>query len=294
MKRIILLVSIFCMLFTTNIFALEWKALHDKSSDLKLSEALAAVSANPNSLSDLYVLGLVYFNLHQDKKAEEVFNKIIAIDPSIIEAKWGVAEALRRQHNLKEAEAILNNVIRDSPEFSPAYISLAYVKYLQMDFEQAVRLALKVIEQGRENVDLDNYTLSYTLYAGSKGMIAHYGGPFSKLVNGTAVLPNLRKAEKLKANLPGVLFGLGSFYLIAPPFVGGDVDSAEKYLRKAIEVDPLFADAYVRLAQYYSIKGDKAKFEEYLSKALRIDPKNELALDFKSGECKFVCVAGKD
>ncbi len=157
-----------------------------------------------------------------------------------------------------------------------------------------MRLTLKVIQQGRDKVDLSNYARAYSVYAGAKGMIAHYGGPVSKAINGLAVKSNLDKAAKLQPDAAGVLFGLGSYYLLAPALAGGDKTKAEIYFKKAIAADPLFADVYVRLAQLYKIKGDKEKYNLYLAKALEIDPGNELAIDTKSRSCKFICTGGKD
>jgi tetratricopeptide (TPR) repeat protein len=274
-------------------YAFDWKDLHEKADKTNLQEALTHTQNTPGSIEGLYVLGLVYLNMHRDKEAREVFERIIALDGKNIAAQWGRAEVLRRQHKVKESEEILNNLIKANPEFSPAYISLAYIKYIQMDFEKSVQLAHKVIDQGRENVDLSNYVRSYAMMAGAKGMIAHYGGPLSKAINGTSVMPNLRKAEKLQPDSPGVLFGLGSFYLLAPVIAGGDIDRAKTYFEKVIQIDPQFSDAYVRLAQLYKVRGDKEKYNFYLNKALEIDPQSELAQDIKIGTCKFICI-GKD
>jgi len=84
---------------------------------------------------------------------------------------------------------------------------------------------------------------------------------------------------------------LGSYYLLAPKAVGQNTKLAEAYLSESISRDPLFADAYVRLAQVYAIKGEVQKRNQYLNKALEIDPQNELALDTKSGRCKFICAS---
>jgi len=237
---------------------------------------------------------LAYFAKHKDSEAAEVFNKIILLDPKTNEARWGIAEALRREHKIEKSEKILNEIIKADPDFSPAYITLAYVKYTQMDFEQSVRLALKVIRQGRENVDLSNYTRAYLLLAGAKGMIASQGGLLSKAINGTAVLPNLKKAEALQPDSQMVMFGLGSFYFLAPAIAGGNINKARDYLEKAIKVDPLFADAYVRLAQVYKVLGDNEKYGKNLRIARQIDPENALLKDFEKGQCKFNCVTVKE
>jgi tetratricopeptide (TPR) repeat protein len=239
-----------------------------------------------------YVLGLVYLNEHKDKEAKEVFQKILVSSPDIFEARWGLAEVLRRQHQLEPSKIILDEIIKSNSDFSPAYITLAYVLYIQLDFNGAVRTVLKVMNQDKDKVDLSNYVRAYLLYGGAKGAIAHFGGPFSKVINGTAVFSNLKKAEKLQPESAAVKYGLGSFYLLAPGFVGGNLLLAEEYLKKSVELDPLFANAYVRLAEVYGAKGDKGKFELYLAKAFEIDPGCELAREVKNNTCKYVCYEG--
>ncbi|MCK9604242.1 MAG: tetratricopeptide repeat protein [Candidatus Omnitrophica bacterium] len=271
-------------------FALDWKRLHEEADRKNLPEALLAAEKHPGSIAELYMLGLVYLNLHKDKEAEDIFNRIIKSGPATVEARWGLAESLRRQHQPEKSEIILKEVMRLDPGFSPAYISMAYLKYINMDFNGTVRLALKVIQQGRGDVDLSNYVRAYTLYAGAKGMIAHYGGPVSKVINGMAILRNLKKAEELQPDSTAVNFGLGTFYLLAPPLAGGNLDKAEEYLKKAVTLDPLFVDACIRLAQIYKIKGDDKQYDYYIEKASEIDPKNVLLIDTLSGKCKFICV----
>jgi tetratricopeptide (TPR) repeat protein len=292
MKRISLFLSVFLFFQVRTGYCLEWKQLHEEADKINLPSALDFLKEKPNSPDVLYLLGLVYLNLHKDQEAEEVFNKIIKLRPETIEARWGEAEVMRRKHNLEKSEAVLNEVIQANPAFSPAYISLAYIKYTQMDFKQSVSLAYKVIRQEIPNVDLSNYTRAYLLVGGGRGMLAHYGGPISKIANGTAVLPNLKKAESLQPDSPGVLFGLGSFYFLAPGLAGGNKGKALVYLERAVAEDPLFADAYVRLAQFYKDKGDTVKYRMYLEKAAEIDPQNTLLLDTKNNECKFVCASG--
>jgi len=284
------------ILFTylTALYPMDWKVLHNKADTLTLSAAQDAVSGNRGILEDQYVLGLVYLNLHKDQAAYQVFAALLNNYPDMVELKWGLAESCRRLHNTDKAESLLNEAIKQDAAFAPALISLAYIKYFKMDFTGSVRLASKVIQQGPDKVDLSNYARAYAMYAGSKGMLAHYGGLFSKAIDGLAVKTNLDKAQKLQPDSPAVLFGLGSYYLLAPVIAGGNKNKAEEYLNKALEVDPFFADVYVRLAQLAKIRGEKEKYNSYMSKALELDPGNELALDTTSGRCKFICTGGKE
>jgi len=268
--------------------------LHSKADVLTLSAAQDAVSGNQGLLEDQYVLGLVYLNLHQDQAAYKIFSALLDKYPDMAELKWGLAESLRRLHNTDKAESLLNEAIKQDAGFGPALISLAYIKYFKMDFTGSLRLASRVIRQGLDKTDPSNYARAYAMYAGAKGMLAHYGGIFSKAIDGLAVKTNLDKAQKLKPDSPAVLFGLGSYYLLAPVIAGGNKNKAEEYLNKALEVDPYFADVYVRLAQLAKIRGEKEKYNSYMSKALELDPGNELALDTTSGRCKFICTGGEE
>ncbi len=293
MKKVFLLILI---LFACSsvLYPMDWKSLHNKADSVSLSVAQDNVAKNPDFLDNQYVLGLVYLNLHQDHAAYQIFTTLLNNNPGKIELKWGLAESARRLHDSKKAESLLNEVIKQDSHFAPALISLAYIEYFKMDFKASVQLATKVIQQGQDNVDLSNYARAYAMYAGSKGMLAHYGGIISKAIDGLAVKTNLDKAEKLQPNSPAVLFGIGSYYLLAPAIAGGNKSKAEDYLNKALKVDPFFADVYVRLAQLAKIKGEKEKYGTYLNKALEIDPGNELALDTKSGRCKFICTGGEE
>jgi len=277
--------------YTTICFAIDWRTLHEKADVTEEATALDMVAANPQKVEALYLLALIYMNHYKINQSLQVFNRLLEISPGNVEAEWGIAEIYRRQRKTEESTATLEEIIKNHPDFAPAKISLAYLKFIQRDFNRAVQLADDVIQHGQQQVDLGNYVRAYTLHAGAKGMIAYYGGPVSKIVNGTFVHSTLKHAEKLDPQAPEVLFGLGSYYLLTPPFLGRDLTMAEKYLRQAVERDPQFPDVYVRLAQVYQLKGNQEKYHEFLSKSLALDPQSELALDIKNGTCKFVCVA---
>lgn len=267
---------------------LDWKKLHEQADKLNISDALKA--AKNDSVESLYVLGLVFLNTHQNQKAEEAFNKLLKKDPEFFQARWGLAEVFRRDGKPHESIKILDEVLKQNKNFSPALITLAYIKYTSTDFKGALSLAEKVINQGRTQADISNLARAYLIEAGGRGMLAYNGGPLAKVFNGTKVFSNLKKAQRLRPGSVEVLFGFGSFYFLAPRIAGGDASKAEDCFKKVIKADPLFADAYVRLAQVYQIQGKKKEAESYLKKALSINPGNYLANDAMSKKCKFACV----
>ncbi|UCD15393.1 MAG: hypothetical protein JSV34_06680 [Candidatus Omnitrophota bacterium] len=288
-KKIVLLSIMFVMGTVNYIYALDYKRLHQEADDRNLAEAELAVERMPQSLEDLYILGLVYLNKHKDEEAKEVFEEIEKLNPEITQVKWAIAEVLRRQHKLKKSEKILRETLKSLPDFAPVYISYAYIKYNQFNYLQALNFANVVIKKGLGTADLTSYVRAHLIVGGAKGMLAHYGGPLAKIRHGLGAFSYLEKAERLKPDFAEVNFGIGAFYLLAPAVIGGDLDKSLEYLEKAVNRDPLLADAYVRLAQVHKRKGNNEAYQRYLNKALAIDPANELAVDIKSRKCNFIC-----
>ncbi|MFH1691204.1 MAG: tetratricopeptide repeat protein [Candidatus Omnitrophota bacterium] len=276
--RLVCLFLFFFFVWVFCAYALDWRQLHDKADQMTLSEAQDALNRAPDSLDEMYTLALVYLNHYDVLQAKQMFEQMRKADPDSLEAQWGIAEVLRREHKIKEGRPILEKVIQKDPSYAPAYVTLGYMSFETKEYYESIRLAKKVLKMGQKNVDLANYVRAYLIIGGANGMIADQGWVFSKLFRGTKVLPYLRKAQRLQPDSAGVLFGLGSFYLLAPRFAGGNKKKALEYLHKAIEVDPHFVDAYARLAQAYKIEGDDKKAREFLAKALKIDGQNELAL----------------
>ena len=96
-------------------------------------------------------------------------------------------------------------------------------------------------------------------------------------------------AQKLAPDNVAVHFGFGSYYLLRAKGHGQDLKKSEAYFKRALKIDPLFADGYVRLSQVYSAKENLKKAKEFLDKALLLDPGNLLAADIINNERKFIC-----
>lgn len=291
MSRVLVLaVCAWCMVSGGPLFgaSLDWRSLDEYANTIDLTRAVQEMQAEPESLEKMYVAGLVCFDEFKPSEARLYFERMQQFDPGNIYAAWGLAECLRREYRLLAAEYQVKDVLARDPAFFPAYVTLAYVQYLRRDFDRAEETVAVVLE----NHDKVNKTLlvrAHCLYAGIKGMIAHFGGPFSKSVNGAAVLRHLSIARKLQPESPMVVFGYGSYYLLVPPILGRDPDKALLYFNEVITKWPRFADAYVRMAQAYRLKGMEEQYREYLGKALELEPDNIVARDIADGTCGFIC-----
>ncbi|HQJ15612.1 MAG TPA: hypothetical protein PLJ26_03930 [Candidatus Omnitrophota bacterium] len=290
MKRVtscmILCAALLC---NCRCLALDWKALHEQADRTDLRTALMRVDKDPRSVPDLYLLGLVYLETYQPDKAGEVFGRLLSVDPQSVEGIWGKAEVMRRDHRYDQAEDLLVGIIEIDPDFCPAYLSLAYIRFAQARFEDSANYALTVVRKNSRDVDTSTYARAHLIYAGAKGMISYFGGPMSHFINGIIVMPTLREAQEMKPDSPEVLFGFGCYYLLAPRGMGKNIRLAQYYLERLVEDEPLFPDGFARLAQVYKIQGDQKRYEQMLNTALELDPRCELALDIKNGWCRFIC-----
>ena len=68
-KTLALVLAIFLMHQTIPCYALDWKGLHEEADKKEFSEAFSLAQENPQSVDDLYILGLIYLNLHKDVSA---------------------------------------------------------------------------------------------------------------------------------------------------------------------------------------------------------------------------------
>ena len=128
-------------------YGLDWKRIHEEADRKGLADAWYKMERGLSSAEDAYLTALILLNQRKDQEAQKIFQDMLKKNPNGKEAKWGLAETLRRQNKLEESEKILEGLIQSSPAFSPAYISLAYIKYTKLDFRSTVDLASKVIAQ---------------------------------------------------------------------------------------------------------------------------------------------------
>lgn len=276
-KSLILAICIF-LACSQSVYAMDWKELHDRSMIVSSAEARKLEEKDAGSEESMYLLGLTLLKEYRVDDAWKVFERMEQKEPDLTEAQWGKAEVLRRRHRLDEAQKMFEDIIRRDPSYAPAYVSLGYMLFDKKQYSRSINLAVKVLRMGRKGVDLQNYTRAYLIIGGAKAILADEGGLFSKVIQGPQVLGYFKKAQRLQPDSAEVLFGLGSFYSLAPSVAGGDIAKGISYLERSIKKDPGFSDPYARLAQVWLKQNDMAKYRYYLEKARALDPQSALVL----------------
>lgn len=227
------------------------------------------------SLNNAFVL----LKNRKDKDALAIFERILLTQPDNLDALWGKAEVLRRSRDYQESENLLNKILSKNPKHISSLISLAYIRYKDDRLNEARQLINQVL--ATNSLDRENQALAYMMLGSINSRRSVKGWVFSKIIYGTQIKGYFLKAKELAPGLPEVHLGLGTFYLLAPAIVGGNLDKALEELELAIKIAPDFATANARLAWAYKKKGDLVKYNSYLRRAKELDPKNEVLKELK-------------
>lgn len=222
---------------------------------------------------------LKYIKLRKDSLALIEIEKILSVQPNDISALWGKAEVLRRNYKLKEAEELLNKVLSKCVDHAPSLISLSYIRYHSNCFDEALKLLRQVLNQ--PNLSREDKALVYMLMGSINAKRASQAGFFCKIAYGTRIRGYFEKAKIIAPELSEVHLGLGSFYLLAPKIVGGNLDKAIEELEYAVKLTPDFATPHARLAQAYKRQGNLEKYNFYIKRAKELDPQNEVLKEIK-------------
>jgi tetratricopeptide (TPR) repeat protein len=215
----------------------------------------------------------------KDKDALDIFEKILISQPGNLDALWGKAEVLRRSRDYKQAETILNEILKKKPKHQPSLVSLAHLRYKEGKLNEALSLISLVLNN--DDPDKDNAALAYIILGAINSSRAEKGGILDKIRYGVKIKRHFLKAKELVPDLPEARLALGTFYLLAPAVIGGNLDEAIKELEFTVKIAPDFATADARLAQAYKKKGDLGKYNLYIQRAKKLDPENEVLKEIK-------------
>jgi tetratricopeptide (TPR) repeat protein len=211
-----------------------------------------AVAIQPDYFNAHNDLGVAYLKTNQVDQAVEAFRRAIKINDKVYLPQLNLGIILNRQRKYAEAAELLGKLQRKHPDITaihaPLIEALIEAK-LWREAEAELRLAPAI--QGFDPVDLKT----------KLGVVLIRQEKYAEAV---AVL---REAVGLNPDSPLACFNLG-----AALHQTGELDDAEKYLRRAYELRPTrMAGAQLVLGQVYHQKKDYPKaieaFEIYLRDA---------------------------
>jgi tetratricopeptide (TPR) repeat protein len=249
------------------------------------------ISADPKDMESQFALGLVYLQLDREEQAEDIFKKLLEQPEWRYQASFYLGKIEEKRDHSKKALVWFDKVT-DGPFVFDASISAISLLAKDKQFDEAnSRLSLLQAKFPQQKLRL--LLVQAELYSQQK----QYDKAFKLLTDALVELPDqkellytralmaerVNKPEIVEADLKKILAmdpdnvealnALGYTLLNNP----GRYAEAEKYLQRALRLEP---DAAVIIDSYGWLQfklGNKEKALEYLQKAYEKQQENEIA-----------------
>lgn len=240
---------------------------HLAVGDLSRAAAVYAdmIAAHPGIPALRAKLAEIYLRDGQNEKAARELEAIASADPTNPQTHFFLGALALEQKQMEKAVEAFERAILLNPDLEPAYYELA-VAQLNLGRPQESWASL---EKARSR-----FKLSFVLEFYS-GIVQ------SALKNYPAAIAHLVSAELLaKAAEPARLTHRFYFQLGATHERAGDYDEAARHFRKAIEMDPDFAEALNYLGYMWVDNGQNLEEAKHLiERAVKLEPENAAFLD---------------
>jgi tetratricopeptide (TPR) repeat protein len=207
-------------------------------------EFLAELELNPNEAKAYNNLSAIYQQQRLYEKAEEMAEKAIRLGGYSANAYMNLAMSYWKEGRIHDAKQTVAQGLTEVRPFPEGELLLGEIYLTEGQYDSAVERFENIIHPPISERDV-----AYDLE-----ILASKGDPH-----------RLDKAGlQAKAH-----FNLGTVY------VGrGEINSAEIYLKRAISLQPDFAEAYTNLGLLYDHTGRGAEGLPWLKKAVSLDPQN--------------------
>ncbi|MBK5272021.1 MAG: tetratricopeptide repeat protein [Bacteroidia bacterium] len=205
--------------------------------------------------------GINHLYADRFKSAIAVFEKLIATNPNNIEAIYWLGQTYFDDDNNAAARQLYEKTLQSNGNAPLILVGLGHADLLDKktsDARQRFEAAL-VASRGRKGDD------PAILYAIGRANVDAKAGDIAYAIEKLEAA-----AEKDKKN-PEVFLQLGNAYRKARPGEGGGL--AYTNYKKALELDPNFAVASLRLARLFQSQRNWELVLQYLNDAVREDPK---------------------
>lgn len=275
----------------------EWQAYQDRQlKGSTLAQLEAFVAANPKHANAKYYLGMAYVREGQLEKAPKLFRDALLLDPVRVDIFNDLGATYLVQRRYYESLVALQAALKTRPDYAPAWANLGRL-HLAMDMAYTAAGELKKsneLKPGDVEVlcDLGEAYLRTLNYRGCEaayreaierkpdhvrayvgmGLVLQEKGMYDD------ALQFLSKAEKLDPEDPSVLATLGQIHLKKGTTTGA-WDTADSYLRRAVEKDPTLGDAWVGLGNILLMRGKPKEALEPLTRAIQVSPGHMAALN---------------
>lgn len=238
-----------------------------------------------------YFLGLSQYNKGELEQARSQFNKILAYDPSMVQARLMLGVIFLTQKRPDDAITEISKVLQNDGNNALAYNMLGSAYMAKGMYEEAMKELSSAILVDPTLIDAHLKKGAFDIATGNQK------GAESELKTAVKVSPDLlntrlilasyyvkhkdysKAIATLKQGVTGKKTDAPLYNYIAIALFSEKKEvEAISFFEKAKETNPDYFAPYFNLAAYYSIRGDHEKELKEYNEVLKKDPKNVSAL----------------
>ena len=230
---------------------LEKIALHSENIEKAKEYLFKLINKYPDSYTGHKTLAEVYEKEEKYSVAVDEYIRATEINNKDIKINYNVARLLNKDERADEAIIVLQDILKNKPEYYDATNLLGEIFYTQERYKEAINVYMNALRYNPGNYDLYyNLGMTYTMVNDFQRAKEFY-----------------QKAAEINSLLYSAKLSLGQIDLIA-----GDLDEAEKYFKESTKGEDVEAGSYYYLSQIAILKGDKEKAINYMNIAVELDP----------------------
>ena len=238
-------------LTTKETFALAVK--NHKKNNLKVAENLynKILEIDPNHIETIFSLGSLSAQTRKFDKAKQLLQKAIQINPNYANSHFNLGIVFKELGEYQKAINCYQKAIQLNPNYVDAYLNLGVIFKNLKKHQNAINCYQKAIQLNPSCIDA----------------YLNLGVLFENLKEHQKAISYYKKAIEIKPNYVKAYYNLGIIF--------NELEEREKaisYYKKAIEIQPDFAEAYNTLGNVSENLGEHQKAISYYKKAIAIQP----------------------
>jgi len=237
----------------------QFEMKHYAAAEKTLLRAVAT-SSEPQEI--FFLVGNLYLKLGEHSKALSYYKKLLGQQQWLAKdlrahLNFNTALAYYSCNNVKLAEVHFRATLRIDPSFPKINESLGELLLQRGAYVETIQCL-------KQAIAVEPYS-----------WIAHYllGTAYAKIYDWRKAHDEFVTAIDMDPNEPKAWHMCGEVLLSLQR-----LDEAERYLRKALELNPLMTDAVADFGFLFLKRGDLQRAREYFERALELEPQNSKAL----------------
>lgn len=201
-------------------------------------------------------LAQLYFAQEDEQASEEVYRKLLAVNPDHIWAILGLARIAARRGDYEEARLGLGRLAQLGVKQDAIALEAAAVESAAGDLEKAKKL---LVESLKSRPDDARVLMSLALVASQTGDTKKADEAILKL-------------EGMNNLQPAIRFAMAQLAMSRR-----DPGKAKRNLEDVLRMQPTHVGALSLMVQIYQMEGDRRMMEQFVNRLISADPKNAQA-----------------